>query len=168
MKDAVQFDIPENATLNPEKNLATENAPAETSENMQKKQSLTSSLSGQSSASGNVLNLASCKNSDKVSEDSVKPDINLYSKCSERLSEVQHSAVDMLESEICILKNQQTLDNKQIILQQVYPDLKNCKQMNNIECSQILVKTYLEEYKMKTAIDANKSYEEFIKVCCYS
>lgn len=49
----------------------------------------------------------------------------------------------------------------------IYPDLKclqYCEQMHNLVSSQTLVKTYTEEYKHRIAIEANKGYQEFIKV----
>lgn len=62
------------------------------------------------------------------------------------------------------------IDSAKLKSLHIYPDLKSlqhCEQMHNIISSQTLVKTYSENYRHKAAIEANKGFQEFMKVLIY-
>lgn len=49
----------------------------------------------------------------------------------------------------------------------LYPDLKllhHCEKVHSILSSQTLVRTYAEKFERQTAVEANKSFKDFVKV----
>lgn len=49
----------------------------------------------------------------------------------------------------------------------LYPDLKllqHCEKVHSIVSSQTLVRTHAEKFERQTAVEANKSFKDFVKV----